>query len=71
MLMNGTDGKAGSGSASQWYGSADLDPYQNVTDPQHWLNAECGNTTTTKSKITAIFKQLWLLTIPARSSPAR
>jgi hypothetical protein len=29
---------AGSGSVSQWHGSADpadLDPYQNVTDPQH------------------------------------
>ncbi len=24
-----------SGSASQWYGSEDSDPYQNVTDPQH------------------------------------
>ncbi len=28
--------KAGSGSVSQWYESADPDPYQNVTDPQHW-----------------------------------
>jgi hypothetical protein len=26
----------GSGSVSQRYGSADPDPYQNVTDPQHW-----------------------------------
>ncbi len=26
----------GSRSVSQWYGSADLDLYQNVTDPQHW-----------------------------------
>ncbi len=24
------------GSLSQWYGSADPDPHQNVTDPQHW-----------------------------------
>jgi hypothetical protein len=24
------------GSVSQRYGSADPDPYQNVTDPQHW-----------------------------------
>ncbi len=30
--------RAGSGSVTQWYRSADpdLDPYQNVTDPQHW-----------------------------------
>jgi len=28
--------RAGSGSGSQWYGSADPDPYQKVTDPQHW-----------------------------------
>jgi hypothetical protein len=28
---------SGSGSVSQWYGSADPDPYQNVTDPQHCL----------------------------------
>jgi len=27
--------KPGSGSVSQWYGSAD--PYKNVTDPQHWI----------------------------------
>jgi hypothetical protein len=27
--------KAGSGSVSEWYGSEDPDPYQNVTDPQH------------------------------------
>jgi hypothetical protein len=26
-----------SGSFSQWYGSADTDPYQNVTDPQHCI----------------------------------
>jgi hypothetical protein len=25
-----------SGSISQWYGSADPNPYQDVTDPQHW-----------------------------------
>ncbi len=24
------------GSVSQWYGSADPDPYQNMTDPQQW-----------------------------------
>jgi hypothetical protein len=35
--------KAGSGSAavagslSQWYGSPDLDPFQNVSNPQHWF----------------------------------
>jgi hypothetical protein len=28
--------RAGSGSVSQGYGSADPDLYQNVTDPQHW-----------------------------------
>jgi hypothetical protein len=29
--------KAGFGSVSQWFGSLDPDPYQNVTDPQHWF----------------------------------
>jgi hypothetical protein len=29
---------AGSGSICQRHGSADPDPYQNVMDPQHWLN---------------------------------
>jgi hypothetical protein len=29
--------RAGSRSVSQWYGSADSDPYQNVTDPHHCL----------------------------------
>ncbi len=24
----------------QWYGSPDRDPYQNVTDPEHWLEAK-------------------------------
>jgi hypothetical protein len=28
---------AGSGTVSQWYGSSDPDPYQNVTGPQHCL----------------------------------
>jgi hypothetical protein len=28
---------AGSGSVCQRYISPDPDPYQNVTDPQHWL----------------------------------
>jgi hypothetical protein len=32
--------KAGSGSVSQWYGSADPDPYQNVTDPKHCIELE-------------------------------
>ncbi len=34
--MSATD-ETGFGSVSQWYGSSvpDLDPYQNVTDPQH------------------------------------
>jgi hypothetical protein len=27
---------AWSGSVSPWYGSADPDPYQNVTDPEQW-----------------------------------
>ncbi len=27
---------SGSGSISQRYRSADLDPHKNVTDPQHW-----------------------------------
>jgi hypothetical protein len=29
--------ESGSKSVSQWYGSADPDPYANVTDPQHSL----------------------------------
>jgi hypothetical protein len=29
------DETAGSGSIGQRHGSADADPYQNVTDPQH------------------------------------
>jgi hypothetical protein len=33
--------RAGSGSVTQWYEYADPDPYQNVTDPQHW-NIYCG-----------------------------
>jgi hypothetical protein len=39
-ILSATDEKTGSGSpVSQWYGTADPDPdpYQNVTDPQHWL----------------------------------
>jgi hypothetical protein len=31
--------RAGSGSFSQRYGSADPDPSQNVMDPEHWF---CG-----------------------------
>ncbi len=38
-ILLATDKKAGSGAGSEsispWYGSADL--YQNVTDPQNWL----------------------------------
>ncbi len=30
---------AGSVSQSYLYGSPDPDPYQNVTDPEHWPNA--------------------------------
>jgi hypothetical protein len=32
----GSEVGSGSGSISQRYGSADTDPHQNVTDPQHW-----------------------------------
>ncbi len=36
FLLSATDEKSrGSGSVSQWYGSADPDPNQTVTDPQH------------------------------------
>ncbi len=35
-ILSATD-EAGAGSVSQWYGSADPDPYQNFTDPQHWF----------------------------------
>jgi hypothetical protein len=31
---------SGPGSISQSYGSPDPDPYQNVTDPQHWFGQE-------------------------------
>jgi hypothetical protein len=38
-ILSSTDEKtgsgAGSGSVSQWYGSADPDPYQNITDTQN------------------------------------
>ncbi len=37
IWRKGTDPRVGSGSVSQRYGSADLDPHQNVTDPQHWF----------------------------------
>ncbi len=30
------DERAGSGSVNQVYGSKDPDPYQYVTDPEHW-----------------------------------
>ncbi len=33
--LSATDKKDGSGSVLQWYGSKDLDPYQNVADQQH------------------------------------
>ncbi len=36
-ILSAIDEKAGSGSVSQGYGSADLDPYQNVKDQQHCL----------------------------------
>ncbi len=29
------------GSVSQWYGSAEPDPYQYVKDPQHWFLGIC------------------------------
>jgi hypothetical protein len=32
------------GSISQRYGSGDLDPHQNVTDPQHWIQYQGYNT---------------------------
>jgi hypothetical protein len=34
-LEKGVQSGVGSGSVSQRYGSADPDPHQNVTDPQH------------------------------------
>ena len=37
-LKNGVVPGVGSGSISQRYGSADPDPHQNVTDPQHWFS---------------------------------
>jgi hypothetical protein len=36
MKIPGFGAEFGSESVSQRYGSADPDPYQNVTDPQHW-----------------------------------
>jgi hypothetical protein len=32
-ILSATDEKVGSGSVSQWHGSADPGPFQNVTDP--------------------------------------
>jgi hypothetical protein len=31
---------SGSGSISQWHGSADPDPLQNVMDPEHWFRLQ-------------------------------
>jgi hypothetical protein len=33
---SGAGARYGAGSISQRHGSVDPDPYQNVTDPQHW-----------------------------------
>jgi hypothetical protein len=35
MKIEGSASASGSGSISQRHGSADLDPHQNVMDPQH------------------------------------
>jgi len=35
-LTKRTGPRDGSGSVSQRYGYTDPDPYQNVTDPNHW-----------------------------------
>ncbi len=40
---SGAGFESGASSVSQWYGSADPDPYQNVTDSQHrFKNANDG-----------------------------
>jgi hypothetical protein len=44
--------KTGSGSERQWYRSAGPDPYQNVTDPQHWMKS------TKRTKPSSIFLML-------------
>jgi hypothetical protein len=39
-ILSATYEKAGSASLSQWYGSTDPDPYENVTDPQHCFSGD-------------------------------
>jgi len=36
-ILKVTEEKSGSESVIQWYGSADPDPYKNVTVPERWL----------------------------------
>jgi hypothetical protein len=38
--ITGSRAKAVSGSVRQRYGSAGQDPYQNVTDPPHWIKVD-------------------------------
>ncbi len=42
-ILKATEKITGSGSVSQSYRSADPDPYQNVTDPQHCLLPFCSH----------------------------
>jgi hypothetical protein len=43
-LTKKTGTGSGAGSVSRWYRSADPDPYQNVTDPQHCVQIKQGKT---------------------------
>ncbi len=58
LLMKITGSWVGSesGSVIQSYGSADPDPFQNVTDPQHWLSYTEGTVRYVPSKSLNIIK---------------
>ena len=43
MKIEGSGSASGSGSISQRHGSADLNPHQNVMDPQHWYPGQPNN----------------------------
>jgi hypothetical protein len=72
-ILKVTDKKAGSGasagSINQVNGSKDpdLDPYQNVTDPEHW-NTVCMNTINLISVITFL-KNIYNILLLLRCGP--
>ncbi len=51
------------GSISQRHGSADPDPYQNVTDPQHWLSGKPKSCYATRLTCIRIYLGLQVVTV--------